>query len=78
MSYYCEKQWVKAEEYLKNVLKKNPDEAAVYNNLALIFLETGRLSEAKESIIKALKLQPKSAEILETARRVQRAKSEKL
>ena len=77
MSYYVEEQFAKAEEYLRKVLKRKPNEGAVYNNIALIQLRTGRLEEAQTNIVKALKLFPDSPEIKDTARQIQKAREDK-
>lgn len=75
MSYYAEEQFSKAEEFLKRVLKRSPKEPAVYNNLALIQLKTGRLEEASKNAVIALKMMPESPEIKDTARQIQKAKA---
>lgn len=75
MSYYAEEQFAKAEEYLKRVLKRSPKEAAVYNNLALICLKTGRLEEAEKNAIKANELYPNSPEVKDTLKQIEKAKS---
>ena len=77
MSYYVEEQFAKAEEYLTKVLKRKPNEGAVYNNIALIQLRTGRLEEARANVTKALKLFPDSPEIKDTARQVEKAIADK-
>ena len=75
MSYYAEAQYAKAEEYLKRVLKRSPKEAAVYNNLALICLKTGRLEEAEKNAKKADELYPNSPEVRDTINQVEKAKA---
>jgi len=77
MSYYAEEQFAKAEEYLKRVLKKSPNEAAVFNNIALICLKTGRLEEAEANAVQALRLKPDVVEIKDTMRQVEKAKRER-
>lgn len=72
MSLYCEEQFFKAEEFLKRVLKKRANESAVYNNLALVCLKTGRLEEAQKNVKRALELKPDSPEIQETRQQVQK------
>ena len=77
MSFYAEAQYAKAEEYLKRVLKRKPDEAAVYNNLALICLRTDRLQEAGKNVRKALELKPDRPEIKETLQQIVKARKER-
>lgn len=73
MSYYVEEQFAKAEEFLKRVLKTCANEAAVYNNLALICLKTKRLEEAEKNVKKALELCPDSPEVRDTEKQVKQA-----
>lgn len=75
MSYYAEEQFAKAEEYLTRALKRNPKEPAIYNNLALTQLKTGRLNEAEKSAAKALELAPDVAEIRETVQQIKKART---
>lgn len=77
MSYYAEEQFAKAEEYLKRVLKRSPKEAAVYNNIALICLKTGRLDEAEKNAKKADELYPNSKEVKDTISQIEKAKAKR-
>lgn len=77
MSYYAEEQYAKAEEYLKRVLKRSPREAAVYNNIALICLKTGRLEEAEKNAKKADELYPNSKEVKDTLNQIEKARRER-
>ena len=73
MSYYAEEQYAKAEEYLKRVLKRSPKEPAVYNNIALICLKTGRLEEAEKQAKLAQNLLPDSPEVRDTVNQIKQA-----
>lgn len=53
-----EGEWEEAAELLKAAQTKEPAEPAPYNNLAEIFFRTRRNEEAKEWIVKALRLSP--------------------
>lgn len=77
MYYLKERQLTRAEEYLKRCLIRKPNEPAVYNNLAMIQLELGKLDAAEINAAKALKLIPGSAAVLDTQKAIQRAREEK-
>lgn len=66
MYYLKEHQLSRAEAYLRRCLIRKPDEPAVYNNLAMIEIELGKLDAAKSNVEKALAILPESAAILET------------
>ena len=74
MYYLKERQLSRAEIYLKRCLIRKPDEPAVYNNLAMIEIELGKLDAAAVNIEKALKLVPRSAAVLDTQKKLQAAK----
>ena len=74
MSYFMQEQFGRAEEYLKRCLKKNSKEPAVWNNIAVLQLRTGRLDEAMKNAQKALSLIPDSAEVKDTIRQIEKAK----
>ena len=76
MSYYVQKQYARSEEYLKRCLIRNAKEPAVWNNLAMIMLYTGRLDEAEEHAKKALELIPESAEVKDTLKQIRDARTE--
>ena len=76
MSYYVQKQYARAEEYLKRCLVKNPKEPAVWNNLAMIMMWTERFDEAEKHAKKALELIPDSAEVKDTLKQIQDARKE--
>ena len=76
MSYYVQKQYARAEEYLKRCLVRNPKEPAVWNNLAMIMLYTKRLDEAEKHARKALDLIPESAEVKDTLKKILDARTE--
>ena len=73
MSYFVEGQWTRAEEFLRRCLIRNPKEPAVYNNLAIIQLKTGRYDAALRNAKKALALAPESAEVKDTLQQVEKA-----
>ncbi len=76
MSYYVQKQYARAEEYLKRCLIKHSKEPAVWNNLAMIMLYTQRYDEAEEHAKKALALIPESAEVKDTLKQIRDARTE--
>ena len=73
MSFFVENQWSRAEEYLRRCLLRNPSEPAVYNNLAIIHLKTGRYDSALRNARKALELLPDSAEVKDTLQQIEKA-----
>ena len=75
MSFFVESQWSRAEEYLRRCLLRNPSEPAVYNNLAIIQLKTGRYDAALRNARKALELLPESAEVKDTLQQVEKARA---
>ena len=75
MSYFVQEQWARAEDYLRRCLVRNPREPAVYNNLAVIQLKTGRCDTALRNVRKALGLAPDSVEIKDTLRQIEKALS---
>jgi putative PEP-CTERM system TPR-repeat lipoprotein len=58
--YLQSKQWVKAQKYYEPLLKNNPNQPLLLNNLAYIYFVTGN-SKALEYAEKALKLTPNQA-----------------
>ena len=76
MFYLGNEQYGRAEQYLKNCLKKRPDEWAVLNNLAVTQLRQGHLDEAEDNVRHALKSNPKSREAQRTLESVLKAKAE--
>ena len=75
MSYYTQKQWTRAEEYLRRCLVKKPREPAVWNNLAMICLYTKRFDEAERHAKKALEFIPESAEVKDTLKEIAEARA---
>ncbi len=73
MSYFVEGQWARAEDFLRRCLVRNPTEPAVYNNLAIIQLKTGRFDAARRNANKALELVPDSAEVKDTIQQIEKA-----
>ncbi|MCQ2391807.1 MAG: tetratricopeptide repeat protein [Kiritimatiellae bacterium] len=76
MSYFVEKQWSRAEEFLRRCLVRKPQEPATYNNLAIVQLNTGRYEAALKNAKKALALIPDSAEVKDTIRQIEKAISQ--
>ncbi len=56
------KDYFKAEKYFKEVLKKRPNFADIYNMLGLIYHEQGKYSKALLSFEKSLSLNPQYTE----------------
>ena len=54
-------------------LIRNPGEPAVYNNLAMIQMERGKLDAALVNVDKALKILPNAAAILDTKKEILKA-----
>ena len=75
MSYYTQKQWTRAEEYLRRCLVKKPKEPAVWNNLAMICLYTKRFDEAERHAKQALEIIPESAEVKDTLKEIAEARA---
>lgn len=75
MSYYTQKQWARAEEYLRRCLVKKPKEPAVWNNLAMICLYTKRFDEAERHAKQALEIIPESAEVKDTLKEIAEARA---
>jgi len=67
---YCGlKEWDKASEHLENCIAYNPnyqDQHELYNRLALVYLESGRVNNAREALRKSLELNPDQPEVKET------------
>jgi len=77
MYYLKERQLTRAEEYLKRCLIRKPNEPAVYNNLAMIQLELGKLDAAEVNVQKALKIIPGSAAVIDTQKAIEKAREAK-
>lgn len=73
MSYFVQEQYARAEEYLTRCLKRNGKEPAVWNNIAVLQMRTGRLQEAMKNAKKALSLVPDSAEVKDTVKQIEQA-----
>ena len=74
MSYFTQKQWARAEEFLRKCLIRKPREPAVWNNLAMICMYTERYDEGLKLAQKALELIPESAEVKDTIKQIKEAK----
>ena len=73
MSYYTQKQWARAEEYLRRCLIKRPRQPAVWNNLGMIYMYTERYEEGLECAKRALSIIPESAEVKDTIKQIEEA-----
>ena len=71
-----EKQCSRAEEFLRRCLVRKPQEPAIYNNLAIVQLNTGRYEAALKNAKKALAIIPDSAEVKDTIRQIEKAISQ--
>ena len=74
MSYYTQKQWARAEEYLRRCLIKKPRQPTFWNNLAMICMYTERYDEGLKMAQKALDIIPDSAEVKDTIKQIKEAK----
>jgi len=77
MFYVKERQLTRAEEYLKRCLIRRPDEPSIYNNLAMIQMELGKLDAAELNAKKALAIIPESAAVQDTLKTIRAAKEAK-
>jgi len=75
MYYLKERQLSRAEEYLKRCLVRRPEEPAVYNNLAMIQIEVGKLDAAEANLNKAIALVPDSAAVADTRKKLEKARA---
>ena len=73
MWHYVNKRWNDAEKHLLRCKDKNPEEAAVWNNLALIYMQLGKLDVAIQYARQALALLPSSGEIKDTINQIEKA-----
>jgi len=78
MSYFVQEQWTRAETYLRRCLIRNPKEPAIYNNLAVLQMKTGRFDAAEKNARHALELIPESAEVQDTLKQVLKARADAL
>jgi len=60
---FAQRNYSKALEYCNQSLEENPDFAAAYNHLGIIFMETKRFTKSEEAFKKALAIQPKYPEV---------------
>ena len=74
MNFYELKQWGRAEEFLRKCLIRSPRQPAVWNNLALVCMHTGRYEEALKMAHRALTLLPESDEVKDTVRQIEAAR----
>jgi len=77
-AYFQKKDWKKAEDYYQEGLRKDPDNADLYNNLAwLYYTRRESLDRAEKLAQKAIELNPAKEEIyrdtLEKIREIKKA-----
>lgn len=75
MSYVVQKQWTRAEEFLRRGLVKKPNEPAMWNNLAMVSMYLKRFDEAEKQARRALELIPDSAEVKDTLKKISEARA---
>ena len=73
MWHYQNRRWKEAESHLNRCKDIRPKEVAVWNNLAMIYLSTGRLDIARRYARHALSLLPDSEEVKDTLMQVENA-----
>ena len=73
MWHYRHGRWNDAERYLLRCKDAKPNEASVWNNLALIYLKTGKLDAAHLHVRKALALRPNSENSKKTLKSIEKA-----
>lgn len=73
MWHYQNKRWNDAATHLLRCKDKNPGDAAVWNNLAQIYMQLGKLDVAIQYARQALVLLPSSAEIKDTINQIEQA-----
>lgn len=78
MYYFVKEQWARAETYLSRCIVRNPKEPAIYNNIAMLQMKTGRFDAAEKNARHALSLMPDSAEIQNTLQQVLKARKDAL
>jgi len=62
--YFQKKEYEEAEIYYKKAIKKNPENADAYNNLAwLYYTKSEKLDEAEGLVLKAIELNPARQEV---------------
>ena len=70
MWHYQHKRWKEAETHLLRCTDNKPKEPSVWNNLAMIYLEQGKLDVARQYAHHALSLLPSSEEIKDTINQI--------
>ena len=75
MLYMNQGQFARAEDHLSRCLVLAPKEPAVYNNLAMIQIQLRKFDAAEKNARRALELAPQSAEVLDTIKQVNEARS---
>ena len=64
LTYYKKKDFKKAEELANVLIKQFPTHNISWQILSYIYLETGKLNEASEALINAIKIDPKDYKAL--------------
>lgn len=65
-------RWSEAERHLLRCLDKRPNEVAVLNNLAIVYLKRERLEEARTYARKAFALMPDSTQVKDTHEQIEK------
>ena len=73
MDYFLSHDYARAEPYLKHCLESRPDDPAVLNNLAVVYLRLYRFEDAEKYAQAALKRLPNSPEIKRTLESIRKA-----
>ena len=73
MWHYQGRRWTDAEKHLFKCKAARPDDAAVWNNLAMVYLNMKRYADARVHAQKALALMPGSKDIGDTIKRIEKA-----
>lgn len=73
MWHYQKMRWNEAEKHLLRCRDKKPRDAAVWNNLALVYMKLGKLDVAIQYARQALVLLPSSGEIKDTIKQIEKA-----
>jgi len=62
--FFQKKEYEEAELYYKKAIKKNPENADAYNNLAwLYYIKGEKLDDAERLVLKAIELNPSRKEV---------------
>ncbi len=75
MWHYQHERWEEAEKYLLRCRKRKPKQVAFLNNLAMIYLKTGRYDEAMRYARHALSVMPDSPDVKDTIDQIEKARA---